>query len=402
MRASIISVGNELTNGQILNKNAQWIAKRLNQFGLLTDFQVTVADDHSSIEKALNLCVNTDLLFITGGLGPTSDDFTREVVAKWAGVSLEFHEPSWQRIQNILNARKIPVRDMQKQQCYFPPHSQILENSAGTANGFLFSHQKQVIIVLPGPPKEISAIWSDHLHSFLTEKTKTLDPWMTLSWDTMGLGESEIAFKTEEALKNINIEKSYRVHLPYVEVKLSFLKSQSASFASSIANLDLALLPWTLLKNGEDPTELLFEELKIFSLIQFQDLATDGLLLERLHEQLKKSFKNQKIIFSNETEESNDDLISKHSTTKPFEKNYFLFSITNHENKIQLNLASHLEQVERKTSLTLNTPYDFVLDKNSNNPAQSIVSHERRLLYATELSIIEAYKFLADPKKESF
>ena len=90
MKASLLAVGTELTTGQIVNKNGSVIAQRLGNFGIDVIHHLVVPDDRAEILKALDFCQSSDLIFVTGGLGPTSDDFTRELISKWVKQELIF------------------------------------------------------------------------------------------------------------------------------------------------------------------------------------------------------------------------------------------------------------------------------------------------------------------------
>src|SRR2546423_11411812 len=120
-RASVLAIGTELTTGQITNRNAPWISERLVQLGVEVVLHETVADDRSAIEAALNRCSQVSrLIFVTGGLGPTTDDFTRECIAQWAGRKLHFYEESWKKIVTRLSRLGIPVAEANRQQCFLP------------------------------------------------------------------------------------------------------------------------------------------------------------------------------------------------------------------------------------------------------------------------------------------
>lgn len=242
MKIAIIGIGTELTMGQILNSNAQWISKKVYDLGIPTSCHLTVPDDRALITQALDFCQSkADILFITGGLGPTSDDFTREVIAQWCQLELQFDSTSWEHIQHRLQARGVTVRESQKQQCYYPRGAKILTNKMGTAHGFAVDAKNLRIFVLPGPPKEIESIWQDHIGDDLKELFKNLDPWVTVAWDTQGAGESEVAYRFESATQGCPYSVAYRVHLPYVEVKLTYLLSQAPAAQPWIDKIELAL-----------------------------------------------------------------------------------------------------------------------------------------------------------------
>ena len=153
MKASILAIGTELTTGQIINKNAATISEKLKAAGVVITTHLTVPDDRPLILEALKfLEPKSDLLFITGGLGPTSDDFTRDVISEWCGSKMKFDETSWAHIQERLSTRGFNVREMQKQQCYFPENSKILFNAEGTAHGFKLNQKISKFMFYPARP----------------------------------------------------------------------------------------------------------------------------------------------------------------------------------------------------------------------------------------------------------
>ncbi len=242
---ALISVGTELTTGQILNKNSQWISQRLKELGVETQWHLSVPDDREQMLRAFEFASTTcPWIFITGGLGPTSDDFTREVVAQWLQQPLQWHEPSWISTRDRLLARGVPARDSHKSQCYYPEGATVLRNDAGTAHGFLCQKNHLKVFVLPGPPKEIESIWKNAIHAWLLENTKDLDPQLTWSWDCLNVPESEVADVVETALKDCQFSKAYRVHRPYVEFKMSFPKSKMTEALPWKEILDQKLARW--------------------------------------------------------------------------------------------------------------------------------------------------------------
>jgi len=160
------------------------------------------------------------LIFCSGGLGPTSDDITRDSLAAFVGQPLELHQESWQTIQNKLQGRKVTLRDGHRQQAMLPKSAKALDNDAGVAPGFYLESGSKKFWVLPGPPKEISAIWEKHVAVMLTAFA---DHAMVLqTWRFTGVPESELAFMTEQYFGPFEFKKKfgYRAHAPYVEIKL--------------------------------------------------------------------------------------------------------------------------------------------------------------------------------------
>lgn len=300
MKISVLGVGTELTNGQILNRNGQWISESMMKLGVPTSMHLVVPDEKELILQALQFCWDrSDLLFVTGGLGPTSDDFTRDIVAQWLNKELVWHEASWKHIEERLIPRGIAVKEIQRQQCYFPAGAKILTNRMGTANAFQIEHNGKTIVVLPGPPREIEAIWQDHLQADLQKKTAGVDRLLTLSWDTIGLGESDIADKVEAALQGCKfIEKGYRVHMPFVEVKLSFLKSEEAEARKWVQAVESAIGSLTVLRNGQDAAAQTASLFSYFDHVVICDEIPGSFLLKRLMPHCQGLLKNRKLHFS--------------------------------------------------------------------------------------------------------
>jgi nicotinamide-nucleotide amidase len=288
MLIATLGIGTELTTGQIIDRNSSWISKNLKELGVPTSCHLVVPDDRALILDALKfLSERCDTLFVTGGLGPTSDDFTRDLISEWSKKPLEFDEASWQHVNQRLSSRAIQVREIQRQQCYFPQGAKILTNPEGTANAFQMKIDNKDVFVLPGPPAEIAAVWRESIGSYLREKTKGIDPLVTYSWDTMGLGESDVAHITETCLAGVEIEKGYRVHLPYVEVKVSFLESQKASMMKLVEKLDEALRNITVTRNGEDVPQLMVKKFTTVKKIEVVDSLTGQVLTQRMMPVLK-------------------------------------------------------------------------------------------------------------------
>lgn len=243
IQASILAIGTEITMGQILNSNAQKISETLSQIGIEVLIHLTVPDERQLMLDAIDFASKrTEIIFITGGLGPTSDDFTREIIAQYLHKELVWDESSWIKIQKRFQELGRPVRDIQKQQCYFPMSSEILVNTAGTANGFYIHQNPNHYFILPGPPKEIDAIWKLGVEPRLQKNLKDLDALRTHIWTTEGAGESEIATLIYAAIgKSCPFTVAFRVHLPYVEVKLSYLESQKNEAQGYIQKIDDAL-----------------------------------------------------------------------------------------------------------------------------------------------------------------
>jgi nicotinamide-nucleotide amidase len=165
MRAEIISIGDELTNGQRLDTNSQWLSQRLNQLGVPVAFHTTVGDDLETNVAAFRTAINrADVVVATGGLGPTADDLTREALAITAGVELVQDDDALADITRLFAHRGRPMPDRNKLQAQFPRGSRPVPNPHGTAPGIELSVVRPSgppcrVFALPGVPAEMFAMW---------------------------------------------------------------------------------------------------------------------------------------------------------------------------------------------------------------------------------------------------
>src|SRR5438034_2576116 len=147
MKTEIISIGSELTTGQNLDTNSQWLSQRLAEIGIPVLWHTTVADDFDANVDVFAIAARrANLVIATGGLGPTQDDLTREVLAKVAGVELEFHEPSFAHIRDMFAKRNRPMPERNRVQAYFPAGAEPIPNDYGTAPGIWMRIGTSVVV----------------------------------------------------------------------------------------------------------------------------------------------------------------------------------------------------------------------------------------------------------------
>lgn len=286
-RAAVIAVGTEITTGQTENTNASWLSRELEKLGVETVLHLSVADHRSAILEALGYASGVaDLVLVTGGLGPTADDFTRQVVAQHRGLELCFDQDSWARIVERMGRFQIPVAESNRQQCYFPLGSRILTNPAGTASGFLIpaSEGAPAVAVLPGPPREVQAIWQSILSSVVTQHAPGLTKKL-MTWQCLGKSEAELGEMVEASLMGSGLETGYRAHRPYVEIKVWTPLAPSSEQLARIAAMERAILPWLVQGPGSPPiSEELFFRMNRLGLSELilEDRGSQGLLVERI------------------------------------------------------------------------------------------------------------------------
>ncbi len=247
MTAAVLTVGTEITSGEILNRNSSWISDRLEKFGVEVLIHMSAPDDHDLILYALNsLKTKVDLILVTGGLGPTTDDFTREVIADFVQQPLVFNQKIFDDLKRLYTQRGLPLREAHRQQCYFPETAQILNNPVGTAHGFLLQNQSLTLAVLPGPPREVEGVFDlDFAQYLLTLKIEKQNQ-LTV-FKCLGVPESEVAEIVEKELAGKGLILGYRASHPYVYVKIwappnqtFFVERLKSLLKSWLIEIDLA------------------------------------------------------------------------------------------------------------------------------------------------------------------
>lgn len=201
MKAEIIAIGTEILLGDIVNTNAQFLAKELAALGIDVYHQSVIGDNEEriieSFEKAFERC---DLVITTGGLGPTQDDLTKELGAKYFNKKLVLHEPSLDWIKTYLDMKDEAIVEVNKKQAYFPEGSIILPNPNGTAPGSIVSENNKILIILPGPPREMKPMFNDHVKKYLEGITGEIIKSKILR--LFGIGESLMAQKLNNLIQN--------------------------------------------------------------------------------------------------------------------------------------------------------------------------------------------------------
>lgn len=172
MIAQLISIGNEITSGQTVDTNSAWLAQRLAEFGVACVRHQTIADELEPIRHAIDDAAGrSDLVIISGGLGPTPDDLTRQALADAMGVELDYHEPSLQHIEAYFRQRKRRMHEGNRQQAYVPAGADALHNERGTAPGIRARFHNADIFCVPGVPSEMRDMFDVHIRPLLEQQS---------------------------------------------------------------------------------------------------------------------------------------------------------------------------------------------------------------------------------------
>jgi len=191
MQASILSVGTELLFGQTVNTNAAFLSDRLNRMGIDVMYHFTVGDNPDRLEEILKEALEkTDLVITTGGLGPTQDDLTKEIVCHVMKDELVLNEPALLAIEQFFLKVNRPMTDNNLKQAYVPKNALVLHNTMGTAPGFALTIENKTVACLPGPPREMSAMFDASLAPYIEKMTGAHIFYRLIR--TYGIGESAL------------------------------------------------------------------------------------------------------------------------------------------------------------------------------------------------------------------
>jgi nicotinamide-nucleotide amidase len=192
-KASIISVGNEILSGQTIDTNAAYLSTKLLEIGIPIISSYTVGDDVERIVASLKLAVSdADFILVTGGLGPTDDDLTREAFARFLEAPLELRQHLLQKIQDFFASRKLVMPGKTKKQAFIPAGTEVLYNNLGTASGIMARTAGKILAAMPGVPSEMKRMFEE---SVLPELKKAVagQAAAVRKIKCFGTGESNIA-----------------------------------------------------------------------------------------------------------------------------------------------------------------------------------------------------------------
>jgi nicotinamide-nucleotide amidase len=214
VRAEIITIGDEILYGQILDTNTQWISLELDKLGIKTVRKSSVGDQKSEILQILNEAAQrADVVFITGGLGPTKDDLTKKILAEYFGCDLQMHSKALQDVTEFFAKRGRELSDINRDQALMPTKAEFVRNSQGTAPGMWFNEKGVIWVSMPGVPYEMKSIMEQEVLPRLVKHFKTPIIFHKLI-KTVGIGESYLS----------DLIETWELQLP-VHIKLAYLPS---------------------------------------------------------------------------------------------------------------------------------------------------------------------------------
>ncbi|HAL32466.1 MAG TPA: competence/damage-inducible protein A, partial [Lachnospiraceae bacterium] len=199
MKAEIICVGTEILMGNIVNTNAAYISRGLAGLGVSCFYQSVVGDNDGRLSEVFDEAAKrADIVILSGGLGPTEDDLTKETVAKAMGRKLVEDEKAWKQIKKFFEKRDIKYTDNNRKQALVPEGAKVLYNKNGTAPGIIAEGENVTAILLPGPPGELIPMWDDQVVPYIREKSDTV--FVSEMVKLCGVGESLVETELKDLI----------------------------------------------------------------------------------------------------------------------------------------------------------------------------------------------------------
>lgn len=313
MKAEIITIGDELLIGQVIDTNSAWIAKTLNDIGIRIVNRTAVGDIADDILFALHQASQrSNIVIITGGLGPTKDDVTKQCLCNFFNDVLVQNQEVLDWVTQIFNQRNLPLLETNLMQCMVPASCDVLFNHHGTAPGMWFYKNNIAYISLPGVPFEMQGIFTDYVLPKL-KTTFSLPAIYHRTLQTIGIGESFLA----EKIKDIENELPDYIKLAYLPA-VGMVRLRLSGYGNNYNDIKIAV---------DDLIVKLYDCIGEYIFGEEQDSIeqTIGLLLKGMDATLSTA------------ESCTGGYIAHKLTSVPGSSGYFTGSIIAYDNKIKIN-----------------------------------------------------------------
>ena len=220
--AEIVTTGTEILLGDIVDTNAAWIAQQLREAGVNLYYKTTVGDNEGRvrgvIEQSMERC---DVIIVTGGLGPTVDDITRQAIANATGRPLVLHEGALDTLKERFQRFHAELSENNIQQAYIPEGALLIENPVGTAPGFIVETERCAVIALPGVPREMKHLMAESVLPYLRRKAGESGIIRRRILRTFGIGESTIDMLLDDLMRSSNPTTGLAAHTGQCDVRIA-------------------------------------------------------------------------------------------------------------------------------------------------------------------------------------
>ncbi len=283
MKCAIITIGDEILAGKTVDSNSSWLSKQLNGMGIDTAIAFTVPDDVNEIVSIINQALSiAEIVFTTGGLGPTDDDMTRDALSKATNAELVFDAEYFEKIKHIFADRGIKMPENARREADVPKGAKVLENDVGVAPGLLIEMNGKYLIALPGVPPEMKDIFENQLLPIFKSMEKIQTKRLEIFYTT-GIPESVLFDKLSSALGNLETAGigSYPGNLG-VELRYTIDPDDNRR-QSKLEIITDTLSPWCYSRTEKKLTAVIGEILKEKNLsLATAESCTGGLLSSRI------------------------------------------------------------------------------------------------------------------------
>lgn len=262
IRVEMLSTGDEVLHGQIIDTNAAWLADTLFQHGLPMTSRSTVGDALSSLVETIQArSLVADVMIVNGGLGPTSDDLSAQAAAQACGVGLRLEQAWLEKMEAWFASRGRIMAVSNRKQAEIPANAEMLDNPVGTACGFALQLNRCWLFFTPGVPSEFRVMVEEQILPRLKSKFDLPEPPLCLRLTTFGRGESDIAAELEPLALPEDVVMGYRSSMPIIEIKLTGPASQRVAMEQVWQQVRLLLAESTIFEGTEGLPALLAREL---------------------------------------------------------------------------------------------------------------------------------------------
>ena len=241
----IITIGDEILYGHILDTNAKWLSKNLNELGVKTNKISTIGDNYIQIKDILQSSIKeNDIIILTGGLGPTNDDITKKCLNDFFKGKLVTDNYTLSHIKKIFKKRNLDLTKKNRDQALVPDNCKVLHNEYGTAPGIAFEKDNKLVISLPGVPYEMKSLFEDKCSKIIKQKfSLSIIHHRTIK--TVGIGESWLSDLISEWEKNLddNISLAYLPSIGRVKLRLTGRGNNLYKIKSAIDKEEKKVLP---------------------------------------------------------------------------------------------------------------------------------------------------------------
>ncbi|NNE26689.1 MAG: competence/damage-inducible protein A [Saprospiraceae bacterium] len=224
MKASIVTIGDEILLGQLVDTNSTWLADNLTQESVVIQNVLSISDKLEDIVESLELLSSaSDLIIVTGGLGPTKDDVTKKALAEFMNTDMYFDETMFNKITAYFEKVGFTLTEAHRLQCYLPKGIEVLENKMGTAPGMYFTQKGTHILSLPGVPYEMKWIFENSFLPLLKSINNLGVPTLHRTIRTVGIGETRVEAKIRDIIDELpeGLSVAYLPGLGQVKVRLT-------------------------------------------------------------------------------------------------------------------------------------------------------------------------------------